>query len=308
MNNLYALDETLNMLNNGRPIDYISIMYESIDNEIAEFNILVESFINEKFDIKATLTKAIEKIKNIIKKIKENIKRILDNIKTKVISFVSKLKNKKLTTDEEVKEKAINGMIDKNKKFIETVAGKAINEAYDPVANHNIDYSAFKKINFDDFFYITYDYDYTDKYLNKIEKFVDEVSFYGYTDAGMISTPKSRKDMFGGGNSVTGYTAEYILKFSITKGKNPLDITEWDSNMKRITESLDYANKVLDKINKKIDEFTKRLQDFDENSARDAISKLGNFATEIHTLQFKLGHLSNLYEQNAMELSKCYRD
>ena len=43
MSNLYALDETLDMLNNGKSIDYISIMYESMCKEISDFSVMFES-------------------------------------------------------------------------------------------------------------------------------------------------------------------------------------------------------------------------------------------------------------------------
>ena len=71
MSNLYALDETLDMLNNGKSIDYISIMYESMCEEISDFSVMFESgdvILNEF---------SIESIKDKIKKIWDDFKNFV---------------------------------------------------------------------------------------------------------------------------------------------------------------------------------------------------------------------------------------
>ena len=82
MNNL-QLDCTLAFLNEGKVVDPISMLSESITNEINNFNIMMEGYeiVNEKFDIKAALSNIKEKVIKFFKAICTFIKGIYEKIK-----------------------------------------------------------------------------------------------------------------------------------------------------------------------------------------------------------------------------------
>lgn len=120
MSNLYALDETLDMLNNGKSIDYISIMYESMCKEISDFSVMFESgdvILNEF---------SVESIKDKIKKIWDNFKEFVVRVFNRIKDFLKEkkdvMKSKLVEVLKKVKEK------DKNK---DTSIGEAVEEEVD---------------------------------------------------------------------------------------------------------------------------------------------------------------------------------
>ena len=114
MSNLYALDETLDMLNNGKSIDYISIMYESMCKEISDFSVMFESgdvILNEFSveSIKDKIKKIWDNFKNFVVKVFNHIKNFLkekkDIMKSKLLEILKKVKEKD-NKDTSVKEAA----------------------------------------------------------------------------------------------------------------------------------------------------------------------------------------------------------
>lgn len=114
MSNLYALDETLDMLNNGKSIDYISIMYESMCKEISDFSVIFESgdvILNEfsveniKEKIKKIWDNFKEFVVRVFNRIKDFLKEKKDNMKSKLLEILKKVKEKD-NKDTSVKEAA----------------------------------------------------------------------------------------------------------------------------------------------------------------------------------------------------------
>ena len=98
MNNL-QLDCTLAFLNEGKVVDPISMLSESITNEINNFNIMMENnieLLSEKVDIKTVYNKVVSKIKQLLEKFVKFCKNIYKNIKEKVSKIKINIKNKNL--------------------------------------------------------------------------------------------------------------------------------------------------------------------------------------------------------------------
>ena len=91
MNDLYALDYSLNFLNESKMIDPISIMLEGIDRELYYFNSIINPFNivleNENSSLK-------EKIAEKFKKFIEILKTLIKSIKEKFLQFITKMKKK----------------------------------------------------------------------------------------------------------------------------------------------------------------------------------------------------------------------
>lgn len=91
MSNLYVLDETLDFLNESK-IDRFAFIYESISNELNEFNTIVESLVlNEKVDFKEILSKAWNKVKEFFKKIIDSVKSFAGKIKSFLLSIKDRI-------------------------------------------------------------------------------------------------------------------------------------------------------------------------------------------------------------------------
>lgn len=91
MSNLYALDETLDFLNESK-IDRFAFIYESICNELNEFNTITESLVlNEKVDFKEILSKAWNKVKEFFKKIIDSVKSFVGKIKSFLLFIKDKI-------------------------------------------------------------------------------------------------------------------------------------------------------------------------------------------------------------------------
>ena len=91
MSSLYALDETLDFLN-GSKIDRFDFIYESICNELNEFNIIIESIVlNEKVDFKEILSKDWNKVKEFFKKIIDSVKSFAGKIKSFLLSIKDRI-------------------------------------------------------------------------------------------------------------------------------------------------------------------------------------------------------------------------
>jgi hypothetical protein len=111
MIDLYSLDEALDYLN-GTNCCTIDNLCETVNMEIDNFNRLVSEseVINEKFDIKAMVKAAIEKIKTLAKtfveKVVGGLKKLISTIKKKINAAALKAKVSKLKEKMKKIEKA----------------------------------------------------------------------------------------------------------------------------------------------------------------------------------------------------------